>query len=941
MAQRSESTEGYIVRVKSHKPSKYSRTGMPYLVALLDTGETVMGEMAKPERAEADITDERYRFFGARQADRLDPGATVFRFDQFEILIDASANGMAEYLSRHIDGIGKSKAKSLVTAFGADTIQILRTEPARAAEVPGITGELAEAIRKHFEEEVRFDPVAYAKLIAMLADFKVPHKLIGNLLRDWGSNAPEVIREHPYRLLRYPRMGWDTVDAFAMQVAQYEAKGVDRQEAAILEALARATDEGHTITTKMEVEGIAFDLIRSRPDDSTWAALIDDRRIALSDNQESVGVSFAMETRIAPPKLDAAERYIAARLRLLAAHARKLTVDVDAIEDLSPAQRDAIRLNVERGVSVLIGHPGVGKTWTLSRYIKYIYQSGIRGIRIMAPTGQAAKKAKQMVREVMGGLGEEIPSTTIHKALGIGPSDDDEDVPEDSAKVGRGRKQFGFQHSEDNPLEGQVFIIEEVSMVDVCLFAAVLAAIPIGSTVFIVGDPEQLPSVGPGSVLRDLRDGGVPMALLTEILRSDGGGTIVRACHSIRAGRRPVPAQKLSLPTDNWIHIPAATPAAIQETVVGLVAKVQAGSRLNLDVIWDVQVVSAQYKVPFFGCNDLNDRLSFQLNRRATQLTGDGDDLRFRAGDKVIRRKNGIVDEMISFHADGLERPDWTWSHPETHEGDEWMFRETTVVNGDIGICEDVVTSAKGAWAVVRFINPDRLCRLPIGKCHLQRAYATTVHSVQGSGYKYVIIPVHKSFMFNAYKGFGIWCCELFDTALSRAEMIAITVGDEDAIWLACGRRTLYGRKTRLVQRLREEAARPAPVLPSPEDVDFGAEETEAPEATSAPAGELVAEEPAEEPTGTVWLESSSYFVARPSGEETTPARPVWYAEALAEIEAGDTGESEEVGEADADDRVALADDADGPEEELEVAQDGRPGPAASRGGRYDFELPF
>jgi hypothetical protein len=102
-----------------------------------------------------------------------------------------------------------------------------------------------------------------------------------------------------------------------------------------------------------------------------------------------------------------------------------------------------------------------------------------------------------------------------------------------------------------------------------------------------------------------------------------------------------------------------------------------------------------------------------------------------------------------------------------------------------------------------------------------------------------------------------------------------------------------------------------------------------------------VAEEPAEEPTGTVWLESSSYFVARPSGEETTPARPVWYAEALAEIEAGDTGESEEVGEADADDRVALADDADGPEEELEVAQDGRPGPAASRGGRYDFELPF
>jgi exodeoxyribonuclease V alpha subunit len=382
-------------------------------------------------------------------------------------------------------------------------------------------------------------------------------------------------------------------------------------------------------------------------------------------------------------------------------------------------------------------------------------------------------------------------------------------VPQASAKVGRGRPQFGFEHGEANPLDGRIFVVEEASMVDVNLFAAVVSAVPLGSLLLIVGDADQLPSVGPGSVLRDLIAAGIPTATLTEILRSDGGGTVVKACHAIREGQTPTPADRLELPTANWIHVEAGSPEAIADAIVAKVAQVQAGTKLGLDPIWDVQVISAQHAKAGFGCDALNDRLSGLLNTRPEGPVGDSADLRFRVGDKVIRRKNGKVDELKPCLGG---RCDWEWAAPYNDRPARWSIDETTVVNGDMGVVEDVVIGKGSAHVVVRFRNPDRLCRMPLGSCHLQRAYAITVHAAQGSGYPYVIVPVHSSFYFDEREGRGIWCRELVYTALSRAEMILVTVGDLSSVRLAIGRRTLHKRRTRLVERIvasrREEAER-------------------------------------------------------------------------------------------------------------------------------------
>jgi hypothetical protein len=217
-------------------------------------------------------------------------------------------------------------------------------------------------------------------------------------------------------------------------------------------------------------------------------------------------------------------------------------------------------------------------------------------------------------------------------------------------------------------------------------------------------------------------------------------------------------------------------------------------------------------------------------------------------------------------------------------------LQETEVVNGDMGICRDVVITDRGAWAVVAFRNPDRLCRLPLNDCHLQPGFAITVHSAQGSGFKYVIMPVHPSFYFDSRRGIGLWCRELFYTMLSRVEKLGATVGQRSAIPMAVARQTLHKRQTMLVERLRQAAAQPEMLYPAePEVMDFNDEEDDIQEMVSEPMPAPLA------------------------------------------------CQHDSLDDPDSDLRTALADD----EDELQSIPV-EPAPAApSAPGRYDFDLPF
>jgi exodeoxyribonuclease V alpha subunit len=452
----------------------------------------------------------------------------------------------------------------------------------------------------------------------------------------------------------------------------------------------------------------------------------------------------------------------------------------------------------------------------------------------VTPTGKAAKRASELLNNYLPP--DTIASTTIHKALAPKPSADDGGIPLEMARRGRARDPFSFTKNAQDPLKVNILIVDETSMVDVRLMASLLRAVPKGTRIVFVGDHNQLPSVGPGAVLRDMLASGIPTAMLTEIVRSDGGGRVVRACHAIKDGIVPEPAATVGLPTENWVHVEREDMREIAEIIVGLhesasrnyVAGGPEDGGKGFDPVWGMQVVSPQNgKLPI-ACAYLNRLLAAKLNPLAAQqeglgeaglslgsqaqTSGDGppgnkeDDYEvsgppFFVGDKVVRTKNGLCDEMLLMPPGdfSFDRPEFTW------RGNSYSLAETAIVNGDMGTVLDIVEGRKGMQVIVFFRNPGRLCRLPYGGCELIQAYAMTCHKAQGSGFPYVIVPVHEQFYWDQKKGNGLFSREWVYTAVSRAEKLLVTVGQFSAIRKAVGRKTVHLRQTKLANLIRKK----------------------------------------------------------------------------------------------------------------------------------------
>jgi len=780
-----------IVKVVFHGPSKFGRPGgVPYAILRCSGGLTAKGQMRSP------VPGETYRFFGDMKPQKGWPDA--FEFHSYEHLANRTTDGIAAYLAKaKIEGIGPVKAKALVNAFGIDTLDILRTAPQRAAEVDGISEATVEAIKVHFADGRMLDPAAMAKLTEMFADYRIPRKVIEKCVKAWGSDAPQVIADNPYLFLQFPRVGWKTADAFAIGRCSYPEDGLERHQAALCEALERLGQDGHTAATRAELLTAAERLLGGKLHDEALATSIDDGRIEVAT--DGLGTVYQLAD------LAHAEATVAERLKILQELGPRPIAHLASPEwadecGLGEDQYAAAVAVEHDPITIITGAPGTGKSYLIARLIMRLRELGHRSIRCMAPTGKAARRTLELLYHI--GI-EDIPSTTVHKALEVGPPAlEEEGVPKDEAKFGRGSEGWVFKRHIANPLDERIIIVDETSMLDAKLAASLLLAVAPGTRVIFVGDSNQLPSVGPGSVLRDMIAAGIPTAVLSEIRRSDQAGTVVHACHAIINDRVPCHADKVDLPTDNWIHIELDDPAEIAAKIVEINLSLK-----TFDRVWGAQVISPQKAKLLFGCENLNTLLSKALNPSAyadTLLTDaeTGETITVlerdpRVGDKVVRTRNEVVDELVELAPESVARPDLIW------DGRRWAAKPCPVVNGDMGTVVDILPDA----VLVRFRDPERLCRLPGGEPEIILAYAMTVHKMQGSGAPCVIAPVHPSFYFDEKTGRGLWCRENFYTLISRTEQLLITVGPWEAVPMACRRKTVNRRRTTLAARLKGLAA--------------------------------------------------------------------------------------------------------------------------------------
>ena len=630
----------------------------------------------------------------------------------------SSVEGIEKYLgSGMIRGIGPVYASKLVRAFGEKVFDVIEAEPERLREVTGIGKVRAKRITDAWAEQK-----VVREIMVFLHSHGVGTARAVRIFKTYGADAVEVMTENPYRLARDIRgIGFVTADAIAMKLG-IEKTAMVRVRAGIGYALTEAMDEGHCGLPEEELGPLAAKLLEV-PGELIRAAL--DLELAegtvVADTVENTPCIFL-------GGLHGAERAIAGRLLGIAA-GNLPWFDIDSDKALpwvegktglalASGQADAVRAALSSKVSVITGGPGVGKTTIVNSILRILSAKGV-DILLCAPTGRAAKR----MSEATG-----LEAKTIHRLLEVDP------------------RNGGFRRDADNPLDCNLLVIDETSMVDVMLMRALLAAVPDEAALLIVGDVDQLPSVGPGQVLADIiASGAVPVVRLTEVFRQAAQSRIVTTAHGINRGAIP----DLSRPEgdSDFYFVPAEDPETTADRIVELV-KTRIPQRFGFDAMQDIQVLCPMNRGGA-GARSLNIELQAALNpagERKVERFG----WTFAPGDKVMQIENDYDKE---------------------------------VYNGDIGLVVDVDPEAGELTA--RFEGRDLL--YGFGELDtLVPAYAATVHKSQGSEYPAVVIPV-------LTQHYAMLRRNLLYTGVTRGKRLVVLVGQKKAVAIAV--RNASGRR--------------------------------------------------------------------------------------------------------------------------------------------------
>ena len=644
--------------------------------------------------------------------------------ESYEIKTPEDADAMERYLaSGAIKGVGAALAARIVRRFKADTFRIMEEEPERLAEVKGISEKMAMAIAEQMEEKR-----GMRQATMFLQKYGISVNLAVKIYQEYGQRMYGIIEENPYRLADdIPGVGFKMADEIARKVGIFTDSDY-RIRSGVLYTLLQAVGNGHTYLPEEELLASASELLRVDPE------LIGQQLMDLQMEKKLV-VKRRGEQRIV----------YASQYYYLELNSAKMLSDLNIRGDFDRAeimkklekiqqeeklqldelQQEAVAGAVENGLLIITGGPGTGKTTTINTIIRYFEEAGME-ILLAAPTGRAAKR----MTEATG-----MEAKTIHRLLEI------TGAPDDKNTAG-----MHFERNEENPLDADVIIIDEMSMVDIYLLHSLLKAVTVGTRLILVGDVNQLPSVGPGNVLRDMIESGCfHVVKLTRIFRQASQSDIVVNAHRINAGEKIDLARR----SRDFLFIRREHPDAIISAMITLVREKLPGY-VNAHP-FDIQIMTPMRKGAL-GVERLNGILQGFLNppdgKKAEKEAGG---ITYREGDKVMQIRNNYQIQWETRSKYGIP--------VETGLG---------VFNGDMGVIREINNLAE--TVTVEF-DEGRMVEYSFKQLEeLELAYAITIHKSQGSEYPAVVIPVHSGPRM-------LMTRNLIYTAVTRAKYCVCLVG--------------------------------------------------------------------------------------------------------------------------------------------------------------------
>lgn len=647
-----------------------------------------------------------------------------FNVESFEIIPPVTKEGIERYLgSGMIKGIGPVTAKKIVKKFGLETLKVIEEKPERLMEIEGIGPQKATKIIKALEEQKHI-----RRMMVFLRGVGITPALATKIYHRYGEEAVTILRENPYRLANELfGVGFRTADRLAGLLGRKDPADAERIRAGILYFLHRYTEDGHVYFPAAEfITAVAKELeVPEEVIGRGIGGLVEEKEVYLEEGR--LYLSFFYWS----------ERKTAERLHTLlgAYQAKKLPFPLPSspeLATLTAEQRLAVEKALTDGVLIITGGPGTGKTTTVRSIIRLLRLQG-EEVLLAAPTGRAAKR----LTEATG-----VPAKTIHRLLEFGYT------------AGSGLK---YGRDEENPLEADAVIIDEVSMIDLPLFYQLLKAITPGTRLILVGDQDQLPSVGPGSVLRDLiASGVVPTVRLKTVFRQSAKSKIVTNAHRINEGLMPD-----FQGADDFFFIGIEEPAQIVEAIIKLVT-VRLPRYLKCNPLEVIQVLSPMRKT-LTGVDNLNPALQAVLNPKSNSKPElqFGERI-FRQGDKVMQIRNNY---------------------------------QKNVFNGDLG--RIVRIEPEEQVLTVSFDEEDSPVTYEYEELdELVLAYAISVHKSQGSEYPVVVLPV-------TTQHYMLLQRNLLYTAITRAKRMVVLVGTKKALAIAVKNNKIEERYSYLEQLLK------------------------------------------------------------------------------------------------------------------------------------------
>ena len=670
--------------------------------------------------------------------------------DAFEAIAPNTEDGIEAYLaSGLVRGIGPGTARKIVAAFGVDTLRVIEEEPARLRQVRGLgerrVEELGQAVRAQKDLQ---------NVLVFLRSHGLGPALAARIVRRYGARASALIQANPFRLADDRiGIGFRTADRLAGQMG-IAPTAPERLDAALEFVLGQAAKEGHCYLPEAELVQRTAELLSLAEEELSVRVpeLARAGRVARQMPPGPVLLHDDPRPIVYPIALAVAEDGVARSLDRLLQSKRRLPIRADAAiawfeqtaaTTLPDGQREALRKCLGEPVTVVTGGPGVGKTTIVRALVKILEQKQLRPL-LAAPTGRAAKRMEEATGR---------PASTIHRLLEFTP--------------GAGR----FARNAETPLEGDVLVVDEASMLDIQIAHALLQAVPDTMSLVLVGDRNQLPSVGAGNVLDDVvQSGRVPTVALTRVFRQQSGSQIVRVAHDMLAGVAPTKGGEASEGSD-FYFVEARNGAHARLLIRELVTQ-RIPKRFGLDPQRDIQILCPMYRGEV-GADALNRDLQDLLNPGQIEVERSGK--RFRVGDKVMQVRND-------------------------YDRDVW--------NGDVGRIAHIDTGA--AKVFLRFLEAEHEYRFE-ELDDLVPAYAISVHRSQGSEYPAVVVPVTTDHFLMLRRS-------VVYTAITRGKRLVVVVGSTKAMEMAVANaddgQRYSGLRDRLRTLLRGDGVTPGSLQP-------------------------------------------------------------------------------------------------------------------------------